>query len=291
MSYIQSASAVEPYSLLRSALALFQKTPNELDENQREQVIQQANKEYDIETRVLQSPEASGVMVSDDEINKALESIQQRFEDKASFHEELARNDLDLDTLKTALLRQCKVENIMERVASKAAKVSDVEVGIFYHMHPEKFHRQEHRRARHILVTINDEYAENARETALKRIKDIAAQLKQRPEKFGDLAMRHSECPTALNGGDLGSVNKGVLYPEIDTVLFELREGQISDVIETEVGFHLVVCSQIIPEQQVSLNKARPQIRQMMEDRARRVCQRAWLANLPNGGNPSSNNN
>lgn len=280
MSAAEKMIELDPYVLLRSSLALFQKTPEELDAVQRDQLNLQAQKEQDIETLILSSPEAAKVMVSDEEISKAMAEIQERFEDEDSFHEELARNDLDIDSLKEALQRQCKVENIMNLVSSRAASISDVEVGIYYHMHPEKFHREEHRSVKHILITVNDEFEDNTRENAIKRINDVAAQLRQRPEKFGDLALRHSECPTALQGGELGQVPKGRLYPELDEVLFQLREGQISDVIESEAGFHIIVCSQIHPEQTMTLPKARTQIREFMEERARRTCQRAWLAEL-----------
>jgi len=62
--------------------------------------------------------------------------------------------------------------------------------------------------------------------------------------KFADLALKHSECPTALQGGVLGIVPRGKLYPELDAVLFSLKVGAVSDIVESEIGFHLLLCKQ-----------------------------------------------
>jgi nitrogen fixation protein NifM len=178
-------------------------------------------------------------------------------------------------------MRQCKVENVLESVASRAAAVSEIEIDLFYHMHPEKFRRPELRNARHILITINKDFPENSRENALQRISQISEKIKHKPHKFADLAMKNSECPTALQGGELGTFEKGQLFPEIEAALFKLKEGQFSDIIETEAGFHIVQCGKIHNAETVSLKKARPKIRKFMQERLRRTCQRAWLASLP----------
>ena len=95
------------------------------------------------------------------------------------------------------------------------------------------------------------------------------------------MALKHSECPTALQGGVLGIVPRGTLYPELDTVLFSINAGEISDIVESEIGFHIVLCKQIQRAETLSLQKAAPKIRELMLERSRRTCQRAWLASLP----------
>ncbi|MGR8980084.1 MAG: peptidylprolyl isomerase, partial [Gammaproteobacteria bacterium] len=89
------------------------------------------------------------------------------------------------------------------------------------------------------------------------------------------------ECPTALNGGTLSTIVKGTLYPELDEALFALKENEISAVVETEIGFHLIQCQKISRAETLSLKKASPKIRQLIQERYRRNCQRTWLASLP----------
>ncbi|MDD5462304.1 MAG: peptidylprolyl isomerase [Methylococcales bacterium] len=60
-----------------------------------------------------------------------------------------------------------------------------------------------------------------------------------------ELALKHSECPTALQGGVSGIVPRGKLCPELDAALFSIKAGEISEIVESEIGFHLVLCQQI----------------------------------------------
>jgi peptidylprolyl isomerase/peptidyl-prolyl cis-trans isomerase C len=278
---MMSQSSIEPYTLLRAALSLFQKAPAELEQLQLRQVEVQAKNEYEIEGRVLNSVEATGVIISDTELDRAYREVHGRFEDEDAFLTALTANDLDIDKLKAALYRQCKVDAVMDRVAARAPKVNEVEIGIFYHSHPDKFHKPEQRQARHILISINPDYPDNTREAAWRRINEIVGTLKRKPHKFADLALKYSECPTAVQGGEVGAVVKGTLFPELDAVLFNLKEDAISDVVETEMGFHVIQCLKIIPAETMSLKKASPKIQQIMQDRYRRNCQRTWLASLP----------
>ena len=112
------------------------------------------------------------------------------------------------------------------------------------------------------------------------RAQELSAKLQKKPYKFAELALKHSECPTALQGGVLGLVPRGKLYPELDAVLFSIKAGEVSEIVESEIGFHLVLCKQIQKAETLSLQKATPKIRQIMSDRSRRTCQRAWLASL-----------
>lgn len=273
--------SIEPYTLLRAALSLFKKPPADLASQELRRAQRQAGNEYDIETRVLHSKEAVNVMVSEHELAMAFTEVQGRFEDEDAFKAALAANQLCEERLRAALSRQCKVNAILERVASRAPKVNEVEVGIFYHLHPEKFQVPEQRAARHILISINPDYPENTRENARQRIEEIAETLQHKPHKFAHLAMKNSECPSALNGGELGTLVKGKLYPELDEALFMLKEKQISAAVETEIGFHLIQCLKITHAETLSLIKATPKIKQLMQDRSRRNCQRTWLASLP----------
>lgn len=277
---IKSAHA-DPYALLRAALTLFKKTPDELQEAEFRQAEIQAINEFKIENRVLNAPEAGAVIISDKELQAAYQEIRDRYEDDESFFSDLEKNHLDKNTLSAALYRQCRVNVVMELIASRAPDVSEVEIGIYYHLHPEQFNRPELREACHIFISINPDYPENTRETAFARMQEINAKLQKKPYKFAELALKHSECPTALQGGVLGLVPRGKLYPELDAVLFSIKAGEVSEVVESEIGFHIVLCKQIQRAEMLSLQKATPKIRQLMKERSRRICQRAWLANLP----------
>ncbi|MGZ8186647.1 MAG: nitrogen fixation protein NifM [Methylobacter sp.] len=281
MTVIEKPAQLETYNLLRAALILFKKSPAELAEPELKQAKIQALNEFKIESRVLNAPEAAAVIITGQELQQAYQEIRNRYDDEAIFLSDLEKNQLNKASLMAALHRQCQVNTVLELIASHAPAISDVEIGIYYHLHAEQFHRPERREASHIFISINPDYPENTLETALLRAQELAEKLHKKPYKFADLALRHSECPTALQGGVLGTVSRGTLYPELDTVLFNLKQGEVSAVVKSEIGFHVLLCKNIQKAETLSLAKAIPKIRQLMKERARRTCQRAWLAGLP----------
>ncbi len=89
--------------------------------------------------------------------------------------------------------------------------------------------------ASHILVATDGK----SKEDALSTINDIKEKISG-GESFADLAKEHSDCPSGRSGGDLGSFSPGMMVPEFDKAAFELDEDAISDVVETQFGYHLI---------------------------------------------------
>jgi nitrogen fixation protein NifM len=271
----------ETYNLLRAALGLFKKAPTDCDDSELQQAQRQARNELAIENRVLASAEAVGVIISEAEVQQAYAEIRQRYDDETDFLNALSKNSLDESSLQTALQRQCKVNAVLDRVGSRAADINEVEIGLYYHLHQDKFRQPERRSVSHIFISINPDYPENTREIATQRAQELHEKLLKKPHKFTDFALRHSECPTALQGGELGTVLRGTLYPELDALLFTLKAGDISPVVESEIGLHILLCKQIHKAQNLSLANATPKIRTVMQERAKQDCIRAWLLSLP----------
>lgn len=269
------------YNLLRAALLLFKKPPADLTEAELNQAKTQATKEFVLESRILSTPEAASVIISDQELAMAYQEIRSRYQDEESFSTDLAKNQLNQENLMSALGRQCKVNTVLELVGQKAPSISEIEIGLYYHLHPEQFNIPERREASHIFISVNPIYPESSEQAAFSRAKELAIRLQKKPYKFADFALKNSECQTAVKGGELGAVQRGKLLPELDEILFTMKKGDVSPVIRSEIGFHILFCKNILKAEVVSLAKATPKIRQLMQDRARRTCQRAWLASLP----------
>lgn len=268
------------YALLRAASELFEKPPAALEPEQMQRVEKQARREFDLERKILESAEAVRVLVPDAAVDRAYQEIRGRYEDEDALLADLARNGLDEATLLAALKRQCKVESVLELVGSRAPSVSEIDVALYYHSHLDRFRQPERREAYHILLSINPDYPENTRDEAERRIREIAERLQRKPREFERLATRHSECPTALQGGRLGLVPRGQLYPELDEALFALKEGRFSGVVESPMGFHLLWCKTIESARTLSLRDATPHIRKRLRERQQRICQRAWVSSL-----------
>jgi nitrogen fixation protein NifM len=271
------------YLLLRSALAQYEKSPTQLSATELSALKRQVAKEYEIQNLILSSQEARDIYIPESVVETSIAEVTSRYTDSEEFLTDIETNGMSEQGFRAALARELKVEAVLDRVSSKAVSISDMDIMIYYHMHYERFNLPETRTARHILITINPDYEENQRKNAHQRLTKIRDRLIKKTKRFGEQALKHSECPTAMNGGLLGRVRQGELYPELDAALFSMKQGTISDVIESELGFHILFCEQIHSAGTATLKEARPKIQKLLEDRARRMCQKAWLNQLIKG--------
>ncbi len=163
-------------------------------------------------------------------------------------------------------------ERALAPLAAEVPPVTDEEVERFYRNHPERFQRGETRTVRHILITINEDLAENARDRGWARAQELCEELSAHPDGFAWAAERYSECPSALYGGLVGRVPQGQLYAGLDEALFDMAEGEVRGPVETVMGWHVVLCEAIHPPGQVPLDEVRERVREVLhEQRARQV--------------------
>ena len=268
------------YLTLKLSQQLYQKSPAGLAADERRHVAAVAAKQREIEQRILASPSAALVVLPEASVDACLRDIGDRYPDEAEFEADLARNQLSPDLLRQAVERDLKVEAVLERVAAGTVAVSDTEVEIFYLQHRERFLRPELRSLRHILVTVNEDAPGSSAVAARERIDAIRARLLKDSSRFAEQALKHSECPTAMNGGLLGKVPRGKLYPEVEAVAFTLVPGELSPVVESPLGFHVVLCDGIEAEQLLPLAEVADRIREHLAGSRRTAAQKAWIAGL-----------
>ena len=273
-------SESHPYLTLKLAQELFQKPPCNLELTERQRVEEVVARQLKIEQRILSTLEAAQVILPASSLDQAVAQIRGRYSSKKEYLADLDRAGLDPQRLSAAIERDLKVDAVLERVASQIADVSETDVEIFYLLHREHFHRPENRTLRHILVTINASLPGSERSMARNKIDAIHARLLKSPERFAEQALKHSECPTAMNGGLLGTLKRDQLYAELEPVAFALAPGELSEVVESPMGFHILHCVAIEAACELPLASVRGKIRKHITETRRRASQKAWIAGL-----------
>ncbi len=129
--------------------------------------------------------------------------------------------------MKISYLTDQTLAKELENELKKAFKVSDAEIEKYYNDHQEKYVTPDRIKARHILVDKEDQ----AR-SLLKQIKKGA--------DFELLAKQNSKCPSAPKGGDLGWFSKGKMDPAFEKAAFVLKNGEVSDVVKSSFGYHII---------------------------------------------------
>jgi parvulin-like peptidyl-prolyl isomerase len=117
--------------------------------------------------------------------------------------------------------------------------ISDQEIGEYYNQHREEYEGKEAVRLKQILLLA----PQNAGKAMKAKIKENAEKIQKRAlngESFDYLAAQYSQGPAAGQEEDLGFIEKGGLIPEMEMVAFSMPPGQISNVIESKIGFHII---------------------------------------------------
>ncbi|WP_018277197.1 nitrogen fixation protein NifM [Teredinibacter turnerae] len=275
------------FQLFKVAQEKYGEAIDKLEKPQYDDALRIAQRKIRIEEAVLSSSAAAKVSVPANQIDEALEQIRGRYEEESDFYTDIQRVGIDETFFYQALSRELHVEAILDFISSDCDGVTETEISLYYYMNVAKFHMPEVRTARHILVTINEDNVENSRANSLKKINQIASRLGKKPDRFSEQALKHSECPTSLQGGLMGKVKPGVLYPEIEQALFALKVGELSEVVESPLGFHIVLCEEIQQEGTVPLQDVYPRLEEFLQNRKRKQRQRQWLESILTSSNDS----
>ncbi|GAA4338889.1 SurA N-terminal domain-containing protein [Pigmentiphaga soli] len=144
---------------------------------------------------------------------------------------------------------------------SGGIQVSDSDVGSYYEQNKARFGQPEQRRASHILITVDAKASEAERAAALKKAQALDQQAKAPGADFAKLARQNSQDPgSAANGGDLDWFGRGMMVKQFEDAAFALKQGEVSDVVPTEYGFHIIKLTGIRPAQTKPLAEVRGQI-------------------------------
>lgn len=261
------------YLALKLSWELFQKGPETLTEPERHRLDDVARKQDGIEQRILASPAAANVIVPAATLASRIAEIRQRYPSADEFAHDLERSRLKMADLEQAVERDLRVESVLEKVASAVPAVSLVDAEIYYRLHPEAFDRPEARRLRHILITFNND---REKEKALHTLEGLRGTVKS-PEAFAAAALRHSQCPTAMEGGMLGVVKREQLYAALEPAAFALNVNDISAVLESPIGLHIIRCDEILPSGMLPFAEVGARIVERLTDKRRREAQRDWI--------------
>ena len=147
----------------------------------------------------------------------------------------------------------------------------------FYQTHLRRFRSPELVEARHILFVANPEDTE-ALSAARSKAQHAIDLLKQRPDRFAELAKEFSACPSAKTGGSLGQLTRGSTVPEVETFLFELEPGQLCPVpIRSRYGFHVLEVQKRAERKTLPFEAVQRKIADYLEERVWRQAVRQYI--------------
>ncbi len=207
------------------------------------EILDQFNRE--LEKRVL-----SSVIVDPASMIKKVKVDETEARDYYEAHLQNYRSPLKV--------RLAALEISPETFASDMA-VEAAEVETLYQQRHAEFFQPEKRRASHILVRSKRDASEAMRSMARQKIEAAKGRL-DKGESFATVAKSISEDVTSEKGGDLGFFPQGAMVPEFDATVFTLAEGEVSNIVETDFGFHIIKLNEIKPATETPLHEVYEQL-------------------------------
>jgi peptidyl-prolyl cis-trans isomerase C len=216
---------------------------------------------------LLQEAKARKVSVSEAELDEHIGKLRQQFPSEDEFKKAMAERNMTLSELREDARRDLTLARMVETEVKPRVKVEEREVKAFYDENPAQFQQPETFRASHILVPVPPGAPEEQKKAARAEVEGVLKEVRGGAD-FGEMARKHSKDGSAANGGDLGVFPRGQMVPPFEEALAKLSPGEVSDVVETQFGYHIIKLVEKNPSRTVPLAEVSTRIGQFLTMRA-----------------------
>ncbi len=215
-------------------------------------------------TLLLNYANENGYAISEETLKSEFDGIAEQFGSPEEFASALETQGLTEETLKEEIRTAYTVENMLEGEITSQLSISDEDVEQFYTENPEYFQMEESVTASHIIVMVDSEATDEEKEEARGKIEAIREEIVNGAD-FAAVARERSEGPSASSGGSLGTFTRGQMVAPFEEAAFSLEPGELSDIVVTEFGYHIILVEEKIPPRTQPLEQVSPDIREYLK--------------------------
>ncbi|HXI83776.1 MAG TPA: peptidylprolyl isomerase [Verrucomicrobiae bacterium] len=203
----------------------------------------------------------------DKKVEEQIAQVTTQVGGEEQFKKTLADTGITTDEYAKRVRDNVIIRGAIDSAVDKEVKITPEEIRAFYDKNPDQFKQPETVRASHILIRCAPEATDEVKKEKRTQIDSVRALVKS-GEKFADVARKFSEDPgSARNGGDLGFFGRGQMVPEFDTAAFSLKTNEVSDVITTQYGYHVLLVTDRKPAQTIAFDQVKDELGQYLKQR------------------------
>jgi peptidyl-prolyl cis-trans isomerase C len=229
-----------------------------------QEMVIQASMQRVVDSKLLaQEARRQEMKPNDQRVKETMAQIETQAGGKEKLGEALAQLGMTYQMLETSVIESDLVQVFIESTIDPLVSVTPEEVEAYYNENPQMFQQPEQIHARHILIKTGADATDVTKAAA--QAKAVAARKRALAgEDFATLAIELSEGPSAPQGGDLGFFGRQQMVAPFADAAFALEVGQISEVVETQFGYHVIKVEEKRPASTMSLEQVRQPLEQML---------------------------
>ena len=239
-----------------------QNAGQQVPKEQRDEVYRNALDQLITVKLLTREVNSRGIEADGKAVDEQMQKIRSQFPSEDEYKKALASRGVTPEKLRANIETESRVNKMMEKEAASVAPVTEADIREFYEKNPDRFKQPETVRASHVLIRFppGDEAAGKQARVAIQAVHKQAKAGKD----FAELAKKHSQDGSAQRGGDLGFFPKDQMVPEFADTAFALKPGQISDIVQTTYGYHIIKVTDRRPPTDVPLEEVTGKVREYL---------------------------
>ena len=218
------------------------------------------------------------ITVSEAEVDKQIEGIVEQVGGHEAFVRALETQKTTEARFREQMRQGKRVDKLVAQATAGVDEPTERDIEAHFAEHKAEFAKGERVLAQHILITPDGD-SEHAREEASDKINGILERVRN-GAAFSDEAAAHSMCPSGQEGGSLGWFGRGMMVPEFDSAVFAMKVGEVSDIIETQFGLHIIYKTDHEDGGEAGFDDVREQIRDLIRHARRGEAMTAYVEEL-----------
>ena len=207
------------------------------------------------------------------DVDAEVARVVQQVGGEENYKKALAAQGISEADFRKELEKGARVNMLVNQACAHVADPTEDEVTAFYEAHKAEYVEPHQVLCQHILV-------KGSNDAALDKIKEIRERIVSDKADFAEEAKKHSDCPSGAQGGSLGWFGRGMMVPEFDKAAFEMKKGEVSGIVTTEFGYHIIYKADEKGGGQQTIVDVHDQIKDLLRHEARGKAMDAYVADL-----------
>jgi len=221
---------------------------------------------------LFQSSQTSEMEATSEEVDKEFEGLRSRYPSEGDFEKQLAAESISIEELKSALRKDLSVQKLVEKKLAVRVNITDENIRRFYDENQSEMQQPEQFKVRHILIRADQDATPEAKAAARQKIETLRRRIVDEGADFSALAQENSEDPASRRNGGSITMVRGQTVEQFENAAVNLAPGGVSDVVETQYGFHILKLDEKVPARTVPFEEVSARIKDyLMQQEVRQV--------------------